>query len=624
MAISLNTNLTAISTQRSLSTSQSALAISLNRLSSGLRINHAQDDAAGLAISSRMTSQIKGTSQAVRNANDGISLLQTADGAMSGISDNLQRMRELAVQAANAPVSGSDRKLINTEVQQLSAEIQRIASSSHFNGIKLLDGSFNSHAFYVGANSGDAISISTISNMQTTHLGSTGSSFEATLKSESVTATLSAGDLLLNNVSVNASTLGAAAGQTADSAFAIAAAINASTATSGASASANTKLISAAPSSFSNIAAFSINGIDIGSVSAGTDAISQSTILANAIAGFAAQTGVTASASAGIVTMSAADGRNINIGLNGTVANAAAAAANKAAFLSQTGLAAGAVGSQGTAAVAAQNTFNIAANVGAGAQFVVNGISFTVRNSALASAVVDASHVDLNISGASNNAATASSALSSAISLAQGNGLTSAALSAVSVSDGGGTVVLNDNTPGASSTSISSSAGSVTRNIAGAATSSGSAASNRGTVTLTCFSQDGLSVAGAAPENAGLKAGVTAATAIATISGITSLNTLTASNAQNAISSLDSALDIVNAARGSLGAYQNRFIWAVANMQTSLESLTASRSRIQDADFAAETGSITRANILQKAGTAMLAQANTTPYMVMALLKGAL
>ncbi|MBY0443709.1 MAG: hypothetical protein K2Q15_00680, partial [Burkholderiales bacterium] len=294
------------------------------------------------------------------------------------------------------------------------------------------------------------------------------------------------------------------------------------------------------------------------------------------------------------------------------------------AFLSQTGLAAGAVGSQGTAAVAAQNTFNIAANVGAGAQFVVNGISFTVRNSALASAVVDASHVDLNISGASNNAATVSSALSSAISLAQGNGLTSAALSAFSVADGGGTVVLNDNTPGASSTSISSSAGSVTRNIAGAATSSGSAASSRGTVTLSCSLQDGLSVAGAAPENAGLKAGITAATTIASISGITSLNTLTASSAQNAISSLDSALDIVNAARGSLGAYQNRFIWAVANMQTSLESLTASRSRIQDANFAAETSSITRANILQKAGTAMLAQANTTPYMVMALLKGAL
>jgi flagellin len=453
MAISLNTNLTAISTQRSLSTSQSTLAISLNRLSSGLRINRAQDDAAGLAISSRLSSKINGTSQSIRNANDGISMLQTAEGAMSGISDSLQRMRELSVQAANAPVSSTDRKLMDDEVQQLSAEIQRIASSTHFNNIHLLDGSFSSQSFYVGA--GDAISISSISNMQTSHLGSTGSSFEALLKSEVVTASLSAGDLLLNNVSVNGSTLGAAAGQTADSAFAIAAAINETSATSGVSASASTKITSAAPSSFSTIAAFSINGVDIGSVSAGTDASSQSSNLASAITGFAAQTGVTASASAGIVTMSAVDGRNINIGLNGTVANAAAAAANKAAFLSQTGLAAGAVGSQGTSAVAAQNTFNIAASVGVGAQFVVNGISFTVRNSALASAVVDASHIDLNIPGASNNAATVSSALSSAISMAQGNGLTSAALGAFSVSDGGGSVVLNDNTPGASSTSIS-------------------------------------------------------------------------------------------------------------------------------------------------------------------------
>ncbi|AMC36606.1 flagellin N-terminal helical domain-containing protein [Janthinobacterium sp. B9-8] len=622
MAISLNTNLTAISTQRSLSTSQSALAISLNRLSSGLRINRAQDDAAGLAISSRMSSKINGTSQSIRNANDGISMVQTAEGAMSGISDSLQRMRELSVQAANAPVSSADRKLMNDEVQQLSAEIQRIASSTHFNNIRLLDGSFNSRSFYVGT--GDAISISSISNMQTSHLGSTGSSFEASLKSEAITSSLSAGDLLLNNVSVNASILGAAAGQTADSAFAIASAINDTSATSGVSASASTKVISAAPGSFSNIAAFSINGVDIGSVSAGTDASSQGTNLANAIAGFAAQTGVTASASAGIVTISAADGRNINIGLNGTVANAATAAANKAAFLSQTGLAAGAVGSQGTAAVAAQNTFNIAASIGAGAQFAVNGISFTVRNSALASAVVDASHVDLNIAGASNNAATVSSALSSAISMAQGNGLTAAALSDFSVSDGGGTVVLNDNTPGASSTSISSSSGSVTRNITGAATSSGSAATNRGTVTLTSFSEEGLSVAGTAPENAGLTAGITLATAIATIAGITSVNTLTAANAQKAISSLDSALDSVNSARSALGAYQNRFTWAVSSMQNSLEDLSASRSRIRDADFAAETGSITRARILQQAGTAMLAQANTTPYMVMALLKGAL
>ncbi|STR45142.1 flagellin N-terminal helical domain-containing protein [Iodobacter fluviatilis] len=625
MAISLNTNLTAISTQRSLSMSQSALAISLNRLSSGLRINRAQDDAAGLAISSRMTSQINGTSQAIRNANDGISMVQTADGAMSGISDSLQRMRELSVQAANAPVSSTDRKLINDEVQQLSAEIQRIASSAQFNGIRLLDGSFNSHSFYVGANQEDVISIASIGNMQTSHLGSTGSSFEATLKSETISTQLNTGDLLLNKISVSASTQGAAAGQSADSAFAIAAAINETTTTSGVSAKANaTKITTAAPGSFTTIAAFSINGVDIGSVSAGTDASSQSTNFANAIASFSAQTGVTATASAGIVTISAADGRNINIGLSGTAANAAAAAANKAAFLSQTGLAAGSVGTQGTAAVAAQNTFNIAANVGAGAQFAVNGISFTLRNSASGSAVVDANHVDLNISGASNNAATVSSALSSAIAMAQGNGLTAAALSAFSVSDGGGTVVLNDNTPGASGTSISSTAGSVSRNITGAATSSGSAASNRGTITISSLSEEGLSVAGAAPENAGLSAGITAATAIATIAGITSLNTLTAANAQKAIASLDSALDIVNGARSTLGAYQNRFIQAVSGMQSTLANLSTSRSRIWDADFAAETGILTRAHILQYAGTAMLAQANTTPYMVMALLKGAL
>ncbi|MDW5418319.1 flagellin [Iodobacter sp. CM08] len=625
MAVHLNTNLVAMNTQRNLSTSQSALAISLSRISSGLRINRAQDDAAGLAISSRMTSQINGSSQAIRNANDGISMVQTAEGAMGGISDSLQRMRELSVQAANGPISSSDRKLINDEVQQLSAEIQRIASATDFNGIKLLDGSFNARTFNIGANQGDTISISAISNMQTSHLGSTGSSFKATVTGGVVTASLNAGDLKLNNFAIDASTAGAAVGQAADSAFALAAAINASTATSGVSASANAnKLISAAPSSFTAIAGFNINGVDIGGVSAGTDASSQGANFAAAIQGAAAQTGVSATANAGIVTLSAADGRNINIGLSGTAANAAATAANKATFLSQSGLSAGMVGTQGTAAVAAQNTFNIANNVGAGAQFAVNGISFTVRNSGLASAVVDANHVDLNIAGASNNAATVSSALSGAISMAQSNPLTAAALSAFSVADGGGTVVLNDNAAGSSSTSISSNAGSVTRNIAGAASSSGSAAANRGTISVSSLSTEGLTIAGAAPESAGMTAGNTAAIAIASIVGITSLNTLTASSAQNAIASLDSALDIVNIARGALGAYQNRFVAAASNLQNTLENLSASRSRIQDADFAAETGSITRANILQQAGTAMLAQANTTPYMVMALLKGAL
>src|SRR6201991_4027183 len=142
MSLSINTNVSSLTAQRNLGASQSSLATSMQRLSSGLRINSAKDDAAGLAIANRMTSQIRGMDQAVRNANDGISLAQTAEGALGEVANNLQRIRELAVQSRNATNSTTDRQALNAEAQQLKAEIDRVASSTSFNGVKLLDGSF--------------------------------------------------------------------------------------------------------------------------------------------------------------------------------------------------------------------------------------------------------------------------------------------------------------------------------------------------------------------------------------------------------------------------------------------------------------------------------------------------
>src|SRR5688572_15368186 len=145
----LSTNIASLNAQRNLNTSQTALATSLQRLSSGMRINSAKDDAAGLAISQRMTAQINGLNQAARNANDGISLAQTAEGALAEIGNNLQRMRELAIQSANASNSVSDRAALNAEVQQLGQEIDRVAQASSFNGVKLLDGTFQAQVFQV-------------------------------------------------------------------------------------------------------------------------------------------------------------------------------------------------------------------------------------------------------------------------------------------------------------------------------------------------------------------------------------------------------------------------------------------------------------------------------------------
>ena len=166
----INTNIASLNAQRNLNTSQSSLATSLQRLSSGLRINSAKDDAAGLAISQRMTAQIRGLDQANRNANDGVSLAQTAEAALSSSGDILLRIRELAIQAGNGTNTASDRAALNSEVQSLTQELQRIATTTEFNGRKVIDGSFASLNFQVGANANQTISIIS-GNFQTNAYG---------------------------------------------------------------------------------------------------------------------------------------------------------------------------------------------------------------------------------------------------------------------------------------------------------------------------------------------------------------------------------------------------------------------------------------------------------------------
>ncbi len=179
MPMTINTNVNSINAQRNLGTSQSSLATSMQRLSSGLRINSAKDDAAGLAISDRMNAQVKGISVAVRNANDGVSLAQTAEGALSIVTDVLQRMRELAVQAQNGSNGTSDRANLDTEYQQLSAEITRIAAQTKFNGTAIVGASAGAQIFQVGANNGDTLTITTSTvttvggNLTTSALAST-------------------------------------------------------------------------------------------------------------------------------------------------------------------------------------------------------------------------------------------------------------------------------------------------------------------------------------------------------------------------------------------------------------------------------------------------------------------
>jgi flagellin len=296
----------------------------MERLSSGIRINSAKDDAAGLAISTRMTSNIRGLSAAIRNANDGISLTQTAEGSLASIGDNLQRIRELAVQSANTGNNDSDRNALNTEARQLVSEIDRIANNSAFNGIKLLDGSFQNQSLQVGSgnDTNDRIAIS-IGSAKVSALGiGSNSSYSITLPTGGLvpTSTLLAGTLSINGAQIGASASDGVSYNFAESsAIAKAAAINAASGQTTVTAKVSSTTVDGVAASSSLLATalgdVLINGVDIGVIGATAGIIDRGTQVAAAVNAKSSQTGVTAVADRtnGFVTLTAIDGRNITV-----------------------------------------------------------------------------------------------------------------------------------------------------------------------------------------------------------------------------------------------------------------------------------------------------------------------
>ena len=475
MAQVINTNIASLNAQRNLTSSQNSLNTSLQRLSSGLRINSAKDDAAGLAISERFTAQIRGLNQAARNANDGVSLAQTAEGALGEVGNNLQRIREIAVQSANATNSASDRAALDAEVQQLLEEIERVATQTAFNGTTLLNGTFQAQTFQVGANAGETIALDISNGVRTSQIGQIAQETGASAVSA---VAITSGDVTINGATVNDSVAGSAGGQSADSAFAKAAAVNSSgiagvtaEAVTGTRASDNASTgvnFSAAAENYT----LAINGTTIVSVASSADATADDLTqqeLVDRINLYSSDTGVTATINGTGIDLTTSDGRNID--LTGTTGS-------------------------GTATFAFDT-----ADITRGSVELTSSGNITI---------VDAN--DRLGFGASHVIALDSSSLSN-------------------------------------------------------------------------------------------------------------VDVLTASNAADVISRVDAALSTVNGLRADLGAIQNRFESVVRSVQTTAENLSASRSRIVDADFAAETANLTRAQILQQAGTAMLAQANALPQNVLALLQ---
>jgi flagellin len=618
MASIINTNMNSLNAQRNLSSSQSALSTSLQRLSSGLRINSAKDDAAGMAIASRMTSQINGLNQAARNANDGISLAQTAEGGLATATDLLQRMRDLAVQSANSTNSAADRASLQSEVSQLRSEIDRISQSTNFNGISLLDGTFSAQVFQVGANStsADRVQVNAIANIKSSALGS-GVSGTAHLTTGLTTAALTAGDLTLNGVQVGSSMGGTAAGQSADSAWAIAQAINAVGAQTGVTATANAAIATeiavqgAVPTALTtDLAAnsFAINGVGVGTIKFGvafdgtttpptaggpSAAINQAANAAEAINKVSDQTGVRATVNKlGKLTLASTTGNDIKIEVLGTYT------ASK--LLKDTGLVGDTVANGGII-----TTFANGPTAGAVASdsMKINGVSL--------GAVADGGTVQ----GQAANVAAAINLISGKTGVtATANAITGALT--LTAADGRD-IVLADSTgtvKGVTGIDPSAPIGELNVNSDGTYT---------GSVSLSSANVNGIVVGGKKDDSAGLHAfeGQVAGDTTGTSNTLSSIDIGTAGGALAALSTIDAALAQVNSARAAMGAYQNRFSAVVSNAQATAENLTASRSRIQDADFAAETAAMTRGQILQQAGTAILAQANSLPNSVLSLLK---
>jgi flagellin len=317
----INTNIASLNAQRNLDKSQSSNQQALQRLSSGLRINSAKDDAAGLAISTRFTSQIKGLNVAVRNAGDGIALAQTAEGALGSMNDSLQRIRELAVQSSNATNSDVDREALQSEVDQLVSEITRTSEETDFNGRKLLDGSFSA-SFQVGANAGQSIDVS-IAQLTTDKLGSSAS---AGISARGSDTGIQNGDLVINGTAIAASTAGddtASTNNASASAISKVAAINRATGDTGVTAEVLTNVVGGAvQTAASTTGSVTINDVEIDVATGGVDASSDRTAVVAAINAKSEQTGVRAvdsESDASGIRLEAADGRNIEMSFGGTI-----------------------------------------------------------------------------------------------------------------------------------------------------------------------------------------------------------------------------------------------------------------------------------------------------------------
>ena len=736
----INTNLPSLNAQRNLNTSQTALSQALQRLSSGLRINSAKDDAAGLAIAERMTAQVRGLNQAARNANDGISLSQTAEGALGEIANLTQRMRELAIQSANATNSATDRTALQSEVNQLKQELSRIATSTTFNSKKLLDGTLQTQQFQVGAEANQIIQVS-VRDARASGLGdfSVNSSVDTTATTNGIQANfgleaaskrgyVTADGTQVGKVQAAGTTNGYAATvitttsasgatgtvTTVANASAKATATQINAASIGVTASALNKVVlnasgtadatdadaitvSDGTTTATYTVATSATATNAGLAAAINSALNASNIYANvnssgtvdvvstngadiqvALAKGATTTGSTAVTVQGLndvaatsvtnATTRTAGGRLDLYALQGTslatsgsvtlltaaptfvaVGNTDASGGNGAE--AQTLTLTGPSGNANASLAQNDSAFTIAATIN---QFSgTTGITASARSTATLSSLSAAGTVSFGLQGSNSSATTISVNVSSTSNLidlvtainaqAGDTGVTANLNSSNGVvltqAEGYDIRITNFAHSAAVDYGVASTPSTFSRIAAEQSIQvtggegqlvtlydGGTRTAANSTVVGGNVKFSGLATYNVSSSIAGtvgsLFSGVASSANAATLNSVTSADVSSVNGANDAIAVFDSALAQVSSIRADLGAVQNRFESTIANLQTISENVSAARSRVRDADFAAETSALTRAQILQQAGVAILAQANALPNNVLALLRG--
>ena len=564
MAQVINTNIMSLNAQRQLSKSQSVQNEAMERLSSGLRINSAKDDAAGLAISTAMQSQIRGINQAVRNSNDGISMSQTAEGSMDEMTNILQRMRELAVQAANDTNSAGNRASIQEEINQLYDELDRISNTTQFNGLNLLDGSNGSTTLQIGANSGQTLTFS-VDSVSTAALGLDGGINKGDLNGGRVTSSgLPAGSVSINGVDISTVDVGGGA-------LAMERAINIETALTGVVANAYNVVKGKSHDA---------NGVALSGITTGLQF------------SVGAEDPITLGATSSMESLAESINRDVP-GLSAVV------------------------GEDG--GLILSNDTGLAITV-AGANVADAGLTAMTYEGYLGLTSQDDKPISI---GAGENGVEADTKIMGFMKT-NGSAVSGEVVSAVAINELDKLTINGEELKLSATETVADKIEAINKLTEKTGVSASEGATEGSILYTNASGGDILIASGADTEP--LKTAALAKLGVIDLGGTIvdelGLGVSTMKKAVRSLDKIDTALQQIAATRASLGAIQNRLGSTISNLENVSQNLSASNSRIQDADFAAETSKMSKAQILQQAGTSMLTQANASTQNVLSLLQG--